>query len=363
MASTSKQNPHFSALAGLCRVCGKLLTTQKLTYDCKDHSNDLCHTFGINISNDKAEIHPPKVCYDCYRSMKRHLKLDQKGREYNHATQVMQWQEHSDECQTCELFTKSRRGGRPKKSRKNRGRPTSDETTRAALRNHIRAVAAPKCIVEVPLSPSRFVSVVGLKTLVCVLCSNVIDEGVETHCNHLVCAPCFCTYLSSIEAGVPSCPACSTQLSGISDVHPVPPVVQDIVMELQVHCDNFSVGCPAVISLRHLSEHVAQCHPPYTWPQSQSSTKEVLPVSSSSSLPTTPPRPPTSQTQTLTPSKISAILDRPMETPLSEPEKKAVTHLVKCAIGTNPSAGGGTTQVLELPTGGQVGTLIIQMHL
>ncbi len=63
---------------------------------------------------------------------------------------------------------------------------------------------------------------------------------------------------------------------------------------------------------------------------------------------------------TLTPSKISAILDRPLEMPLSGAEKKAVTHLVKCAIhvGANQSTGGETEmpQVLELPTGGQVGS-------
>ncbi len=135
-------------------------------------------------------------------------------------------------------------------------------------------------------------------------------------------------------------------------------------MKLQLHCDKLTSGCPAIINLRHLSEHVAQCCPPYPCSQSQSSTVPLLPVSSSSSIPTTPPRLPlASRVHTLTPSKISAILDRPLEMPLSGAEKKAVTHLVKCAIhvGANQSTGGGTSetqrpQVLELPTGGQVGS-------
>ncbi len=165
----------------------------------------------------------------------------------------------------------------------------------------------------------------------------------ETQCNYLVCAPCFCTWLSSTAVGVPSCPACSTELATNSAIHQVPPVVQDILTELQLHCDNFASGRPAIISLGWLCEHVAQCHPPFSQSQSQS-------VVSSSSLPPTPPRPlqaPNTHTP-LTPSKISAILDRPVETPLSGAERKAVTHLVKCAlhVGTSESTGGGNSQLI-----------------
>ncbi len=187
---------HSSALDGLCRVCGRLLSTQRATYPCKDLGNNLEHTFTINTSDDNPEIHPPKVCYNCYRSTVRHLEYDQNGREYNHAIEVVQWKQHGHDCQTCSLYTKSRQGGRPRKSRKNRGRPTGDEITRVTLRSHISSVAAPKCRGEVPLAPARFVSVVGVKRLVCTLCANVVDQGVETQCNHLVCAPCFITWLN-----------------------------------------------------------------------------------------------------------------------------------------------------------------------
>ncbi len=146
---------HSSALAGLCRVCGDLLSAQRATYACKELGSCLEHTYGINTHSDNPQIHPPKVCYNCYRTTTRHLEYEKGEREYNHAIQVVEWTMHGHDCQTCAMFTKSRQGGRPRKSRKNRGRPTRDET----LKKHVSSVAAPKHKDALPLSPSRFVSV------------------------------------------------------------------------------------------------------------------------------------------------------------------------------------------------------------
>ena len=82
--------------------------------------------------------------------------------------------------------------------------------------------------------------------------------------------------------------------------------------------------CPIIIPLLSLREHSSQCHPPYA---------------SSSSQPTQ-----------LTPSKINAILQRPLDHPLSREETKAMSHLVRASIQQID----GKQAHLECPTGGQV---------
>ncbi len=228
MSSEGGTEWHSCALQGLCRVCGRLLTTQKVTYPCKDHTETLKHTFSIEVGSDNPNIHPPKLCSNCSHSTLTHEKQACGGKEYKHAIDVVKWKEHSYDgnCQTCERYTKSRQGGRPRKSRKNRGRPTADASRRAEFNKYIQSVAAPKAGADVPLAPSRFVSVVGVKGLVCMICRNVVDQGLEKRCNHVVCAPCLCARLDATSIGILSCPACSTQLTSNSDVHPMSPVVQ-----------------------------------------------------------------------------------------------------------------------------------------
>lgn len=187
-------------------------------------------------------------------------------------------------------------------------------------------------------------------------CENVVEEGVELPCNHLACASCCCNCL---EIGVPCCLDCFVQFTDTADMHPMPSVVQGILKELQLQCDNFSLGCPAILNFQKLAKHVSTCDPSRNAAHSLAPAVTRLTVSPSScvSLPSTPPRPSLASntpTATLMPSKIAANKDRPVDTPLTGAEKRAVTHLVKCAISENQSTSGGQkSQVLELATGAQ----------
>ena len=121
------------------------------------------------------------------------------------------------------------------------------------------------------------------------------------------------------------------------------PVVQRMLRKLEIRCDNFQAGCTTVITLHELHDHTVQCTPPTR------SSIEISPAVSLVSHSAIHPPASTSNTQ-LTPTKISAILSRPMNTPLSRPESKAMTHLVKCAMNGQVQS----TFDLECPTGGQV---------
>ena len=321
------EDVHTTALSQLCRVCGTKFRPKRTTYLCTSRAEDINLAFGIDVTEDNPHIHPEKLCKSCSLSIDTYKKKASDGITYNTAITQVEWGAHTENCTTCARHDMTSKGGRPKKATKKRGRP-SLQTTFAA---RVAAMTTTRKRAEMPLSPSRFVSVVGIKRLVCTICNNVVDEAVELGCHHIFCKGCLSGHLKTLGC----CPTCDAP---IEDVSPVSPVVQDIINDLQLHCDNAALGCSAIISLSELAEHVRSCHPPY---------QHVPAVPASS----TPPRSTSTLPHTLTPKKLSAIMERPTNTPLSTDERKAVTHLVKCAIGDS------SKKVLELPTGGQVCTL------
>ena len=326
---------HSAALEGLC---GSRLSKERVTYQCAEHTSGLTRAFLVDVSKDKAEVHPARFCNNCYRACKQHSNLEREGKDYNYAIQVQQWSQHTTDCNTCNIFTNSKKGGRPRKQTKNRGRsPThTAKVTRAELRNEIRSLAGPQYKGNMPLSPARFVSLVNLKNLVCPMCNCAVDQPVETCCSHLLCAECLCRWLDMTRSA-PVCPVCSNQLENTSSICTPSPIVQKTLMELQVHCDNAQHGCRAVPTLGQLREHVSKCHQPYTRVQSPEAGVALPPATElepatilqveTPLLPPVPGTPPRSLTLdsatpvTLTPTKISAILRRPITTPLSRSEK------------------------------------------
>jgi len=59
------------------------------------------------------------------------------------------------------------------------------------------------------------------------------------------------------------------------------------------------------------------------------------------------------------------LLSRPITTPLSGSEKRAMTHLVKCAINVDGEVPTAHSIALECPTGGQVKIIVkhVNVHI
>jgi hypothetical protein len=211
---------------------------------------------------------------------------------YRCAVTVREWMPHDDDkCATCVLHMKISRGGRPKKATKNRGRPPE----RKLIQKKLNTLNTPRHKASVPLAASRFVSAVGLRRLLCIFCHHVVDGGVEiASCQHLACKTCLHTHLEQSE-GKPSCPECSAT---ISDVGPMPPVVQGILQDLQLQCDHAPQGCPCILPLGKLAAHVKTCSPPNATP---------VPPLTAVQQPFTPPRQIATPTRTLTPFQQSWI--------------------------------------------------------
>ena len=70
---------HSSALAALCRVCGKRLDNQRVSYFCSSHAVGLTRAFGVTTAGDSHEIHPQKFCNGCYRALMQYIKVEEEG--------------------------------------------------------------------------------------------------------------------------------------------------------------------------------------------------------------------------------------------------------------------------------------------
>ena len=68
---------HVEQLQKHCRVCGKRLGKAKgraVTYKSTSFIPELLASFGIDVSGDKAHVHPLEFCNPCYVTMKRAVK-------------------------------------------------------------------------------------------------------------------------------------------------------------------------------------------------------------------------------------------------------------------------------------------------
>ena len=132
---------HRSQLQGFCRVCGKLLSRNRVSFS---QSDKLAKVFGILLCHDSPDIHPPFMCHGCYNVLMRSKNAEKSGTQYQSSVQVFTWEAHLPaECSVCDHIGSTRTGGRPKKQRKP-GRPPTI-STRTVI-DHVHSLAPPSFI-------------------------------------------------------------------------------------------------------------------------------------------------------------------------------------------------------------------------
>ena len=90
----------FHDLGRYCRVCGGLLQRGKrkdTIYTCSSHQKSLQDTFGVDVSNDRADVHPQQYCSRCYSVVRRQSAAAAQGVPYRHSVAIFNWQEHTEE--------------------------------------------------------------------------------------------------------------------------------------------------------------------------------------------------------------------------------------------------------------------------
>ena len=118
---------HSECLHKLCRVYGSYLQHSRAVYQCEDHRAGLLEVFHVDQASDVEHIHPPYFCEHCQAVLVKAAVAAKESKVYLHSVTTYEWSPHSDvHYQVCTHMAMQKKGGRPRKGRKNQGRPTAN---------------------------------------------------------------------------------------------------------------------------------------------------------------------------------------------------------------------------------------------
>ena len=311
---------HIEGLTNHCRICAKKFSIKSEKIDKLRDENMtklIKLSYNIDIHKDEEHIHPKYICLSCYSRM-QHINAATHKRHIQPSVFAFNWKAHSSDgnCEVCSHFMSTKRGGRPKKERKCRGRPEGETTAQTLVKiKELTVEGLPECSIP----PSSVITPpVDISLLVCPLCLSVACAPIQLNCDNLVCTNCLTELLIDFGKNT-RCPCCKIPLDS-DHIAPCPKIACSVVKNLKVRCAR---GCRVPITLQDFSQHEHSCNP--------------------STLP--PP-------QSLLQLPLTEVLSTPLSEPLSPDEEQLCTRLVK------RSTEGGEQLVLK--TGGQVCCKILE---
>ncbi|XP_072136694.1 E3 ubiquitin-protein ligase PDZRN3-B isoform X2 [Mobula birostris] len=87
----------------------------------------------------------------------------------------------------------------------------------------------------------------------CNLCNKVLEDPLTTPCGHVFCAGCLLPWI--VQRG--NCPVNCRRVA-IKELNHVLPL-KNLILKLEIRCDNYERGCRKVVRLQHLAEHTEMC--------------------------------------------------------------------------------------------------------
>lgn len=101
---------------------------------------------------------------------------------------------------------------------------------------------------------TRFLTCVE-EDLHCGICTDILREPKQCQRNeHHFCTSCINRHLETSK----KCPLCLEELSVHTAKRPSR-LLLNRLSPLQIHCDNYTRGCPEIIKLENLATHVSNC--------------------------------------------------------------------------------------------------------
>uniref|UniRef100_A0A8C2GVM7 RING-type E3 ubiquitin transferase n=1 Tax=Cyprinus carpio TaxID=7962 RepID=A0A8C2GVM7_CYPCA len=87
----------------------------------------------------------------------------------------------------------------------------------------------------------------------CNLCNKVLEDPLTTPCGHVFCAGCVLPWVVQQS----SCPVKCQRISTKELNHVLP--LKNLILKLDIKCDNHARGCEKIVKLQHLAEHAEMC--------------------------------------------------------------------------------------------------------
>lgn len=187
---------HVDILHELCRLCGGRVVQAKdpaPPKQCRDYIQRIKESYNIDCSEEDSEVYPIYFCHLCYSKTFK-LKVQT----------ATEWLPHprTGTCKVCLTYESQKKGGRPKKH-KAPGRKRKYLTTE----DHLRMIQ----VEAITLHHDGEKFEVNSRDFICTICSNLINDGLETKCGHLFCKECL---IDKFKANTKiKCEICGTQVS------------------------------------------------------------------------------------------------------------------------------------------------------
>uniref|UniRef100_UPI0037E842AC E3 ubiquitin-protein ligase PDZRN3-B isoform X2 n=1 Tax=Semicossyphus pulcher TaxID=241346 RepID=UPI0037E842AC len=87
----------------------------------------------------------------------------------------------------------------------------------------------------------------------CNLCNKVLEDPLTTPCGHVFCSGCVLPWVVQQS----SCPVKCQRISAKELNHVLP--LKNLILKLEIKCDNHARGCDVVVKLQHLAKHAEMC--------------------------------------------------------------------------------------------------------
>ncbi len=302
----------MQALLKLCRLCGGNINRFRVQHSCQIRKDELYKAFQLHVEDDSADIHPPKFCDSCYAIMIRKIKAIETNILYMHSLAIISWSEHSDvNCMTCEKHQTVKKGGRPKKQQKNRGKPITNSCY--DIIQHIMNIALPMLYNnETSFQPHPLTMNIQQSDVQCAICLGTLNSPVQlTPCMSLLCSPCLIQWIEYSKSN--ECPVCYHHILTTSEIRLLEDIHLRLLHGMLVTCTT----CNQSIHLCELKTHNNICG--------------------------------TLTSSCISPHELTAtsILNQPVTSPPSAIEQRVATRIVKRMMQDGQ---------IRMSTGGQVST-------
>ena len=282
-----KMDTHVSYLEQVCRIGGRKFSSckQPIRYSVRTLKDELQSVFSLDVENDSYDIHPQHICILCQRALKRACSKPNPKEAFcgGGCGPLKSWEAHKrNNCGFCESQSsgakgKSTKPAKPKQKLRGAVAKWGDETpttqAQAPMQEHVTPEPSSVSGLDIPLEqvienacklnqatvklqPDRFIDKHAIEQ--CHICHNVVDNAIEAACcQELFCTMCICTWLENSS----QCPVCGDGMRASSLRQPGR-VLSRIIENWSLHCDYHQPhlqGCPEIVPLSKLQDHVAQC--------------------------------------------------------------------------------------------------------
>ena len=224
---------HTAALTKLCRFCGLFLTKDHFNFpSCEETNEKILECFYIDVGIDIEIIHPQKMCQKCYSTLKN---ISQRNTTTPHY--IIQWTKHSNtNCFACSQVEKLKKGGRPKK-RKRQGPPSTTLLWTRQDSDILRKQLPPTTLVPQSIEHLQNKFNPNLEVCTCKICQSImVNPVMNIKCQRSVCFNCLVSRVEGNRISGIKCLLCDELAN--PNLYVVSTTISKLIENLQIECKN-----------------------------------------------------------------------------------------------------------------------------